>query len=283
MLADHGLAPRRDLGQNFVADPNTVRRIARLASVGPGDHVLEIGAGLGSLTLALAETGAEVVAVEVDRGVVPVLRAVVAGLGNVRVVESDAMRTDWAELLGSHHWVVVANLPYNVGTPLVCDLLDFVPQIDRFLVMVQREVAERFCAAPRTAAYGAVSVKVAYWATARIAGTVPASVFVPRPNVESALAEIVRRPVPATDADPSIMFGLVKTAFGQRRKMLRRSLAQPVPMAVFDAAGIDPQRRPEELDVEEWGRLANALADHQRATLTNDPDPSPTPDGTTAQ
>jgi 16S rRNA (adenine1518-N6/adenine1519-N6)-dimethyltransferase len=120
-------------------------------------------------------------------------------------------------------------------------------------------VAERFCAAPRTEAYGAVSVKVSYWATARLAGLVPASVFVPRPNVESALADITRRPAPATDARPDTMFGLIRTAFGQRRKMLRRSLAAVVPADVFETAGIDAQRRPEELDVDEWGRLAKAL------------------------
>lgn len=269
LLADHGLAPRRELGQNFVADPNTVRRISRLAAVGAGDHVVEIGAGLGSLTLALAETGATVVAIEVDRGIVPVLRETMAGHPNVTVVEADAMALDWAGLLGDRRWVVVANLPYNVGTPLVCDLLDHVPQIERLLVMVQREVAERFCATPRTPAYGAVSVKVSYWATARIAGTVPATVFVPRPNVESALAEIVRRPIPATDADPEQMFALVRTAFGQRRKMLRRSLAGVVPTEVFDAAGIDPRRRPEELDVVEWGHLANAAAEHRARSGTS--------------
>lgn len=261
LLSDHGLAPRRQLGQNFVADPNTVRRIARLAGVGPGDHVLEIGAGLGSLTLALAETGAEVVAVEVDRGIVPVLREVVADAANVTVVEADALRADWDALLASApSWVLVANLPYNVATPLVCDLLDGVPAIARMLVMVQREVAERFCATPRSEAYGAVSVKVAYWATSRVAGTVPASVFVPRPNVESALAEIVRRPAPATDADREVLFHLVRVAFGQRRKMLRRSLAAEVDPEVFAAAGIDPQRRPEELDVVEWGALTHAVA-----------------------
>jgi 16S rRNA (adenine1518-N6/adenine1519-N6)-dimethyltransferase len=264
LLADHGLAPRRDLGQNFVADPNTVRRIARLADVGPGDRVIEIGPGLGSLTLALAETGAEVVAVEVDRGIVPVLRAVVADHPNVTIIEADAMRLDWDVVLGGHTgWVLVANLPYNVATPLICDLLDDVPAIERMLVMVQREAAERFCAKPRTPAYGAVTVKIAYWATSKIAGTVPASVFVPRPNVESALAAITRRAEPATSADPAAMFALVRQAFGHRRKMLRRSLMGTVEPEVFVAAGIDSQRRPEELDVTEWGRLTEAqLAAH---------------------
>jgi len=261
LLARGGLAPRRDLGQNFVADANTVRRIARLAEIGPGSRVVEIGAGLGSLTLALAETGATVVAMEVDRGVVPLLREIVAPHDNVTVVEADAMTLDWAALLGAHDdWVLVANLPYNVATPLVCDLLDGVPAIARMLVMVQLEAAERFCAAPRSPQYGAVTVKVSYWATARIAGVVPASVFVPRPNVESALADIRRRPVPATDAPREQLFTLVRTAFQQRRKMLRRSLAGVVAADVFDAAGIDATRRPEELDVQEWGRLAAATA-----------------------
>ena len=264
LLARHGLAPRRDLGQNFVADPNTVRRIARLAGVGGGDHVVEIGAGLGSLTLALAETGATVQAIEIDRGVVPVLREVVAAHQNVTVVEADAMRLDWADMLaGSDRWTLVANLPYNIATPLVCDLLDGVPAIHHLLVMVQREVAERLCAPVRTSAYGAVSVKVAYWAEARVAGIVPATVFVPKPNVESALADITRRTDPAVDVPPERLFHLVRTAFMHRRKMLRRSLVDVVSPAVFEAAGIDAQRRPEELDVTEWGALTAALIAHE--------------------
>ena len=192
-----GRHPRRELGQNFVADPNTVRRIAQLAAVGEGDHVVEVGAGMGSLTLALAETGARVVAVEVDDHLVPVLEEIVADRANVRVVHGDAMQLDWGSLLaGAPRWTLVANLPYNIATPLVADLLDEVPAIDHMLVMVQREVAERLAANPGSSAYGAVSVKTAYWATARLAGTVPASVFVPRPNVESALVDIVRHDPP---------------------------------------------------------------------------------------
>ena len=256
LLADNGIRPSRALGQNFVADPNTVRRIARLASVGPGDRVVEIGAGLGSLTLALIETGASVTAVEIDRYLVPVLQSVVEPAG-ATVVEADAMRLDWSGLLaGSAEWVLVANLPYNVATPLVADLLDGVPAITRMLVMVQREVGERLAAAPGSAAYGAVSVKVAYWATASVVGRVPATVFVPAPKVESALVRIDRRTAPATDAPYDRLFELVRAGFAGRRKMLRRALAGLVPPAAFVAAGVRPEARAEELDVEAWGRLA---------------------------
>ncbi len=262
LLDSGGLAPRRDLGQNFVADPNTVRRIAQLARVGPGDHVVEVGAGLGSLTLALAETGADVVAIEVDAGVVPVLRSVLdgAGAGDVRVVHADAMDLDWDAVVDpdvAGGWTLVANLPYNVATPLVCDVLDDVPQVTRLLVMVQREVAERFAAKPRTSAYGAVSVKAAFWGTARVVGRVPASVFVPRPNVESALVEIVRHEPPDVDRDR--MFELVRAGFGQRRKMLRRSLSGLVAPGAFEAADVAPTARAEELDVDAWVRLTEAV------------------------
>ena len=259
LLTEHGLSPRRAFGQNFVVDPNTVRRIARLAGVGPDDHVVEIGAGLGSLTLALAETGARVRAVEVDRGIVPVLRSVVADLPRVDVVEADALTVDWADVLAeAPSWTLVANLPYNVATPMVADLLDGVPAITRLLVMVQHEVGERMVATPRTPAYGAVSVKVAYWATARIVGEVPPTVFHPRPKVTSALVEITRRDHPAVDVAPDELFALVRLGFSQRRKMLRGLLGGVVSAEAFAAAGVAPQARAEELDVQDWGRLARA-------------------------
>jgi 16S rRNA (adenine1518-N6/adenine1519-N6)-dimethyltransferase len=258
LLAAHGLAPSRALGQNFVADPNTVRRIARLAEVGEGDQVIEIGAGLGSLTLALVETGASITAVEIDQHLVPILSEQVAPLG-VRVIHGDALELDWAEVLGSDAtgWTLVANLPYNVATPLVLDLLDEVPAIERMLVMVQLEAGQRLAAHVGDPAYGIPSVKVAYWATAELVGRVPASVFVPRPRVESALVRIVRRPRPAVDADPDRLFTLVRAGFGQRRKMLRRSLAGLVDAEAFERAGIRPEARAEELSVEDWGRLAS--------------------------
>jgi 16S rRNA (adenine1518-N6/adenine1519-N6)-dimethyltransferase len=269
LLAEHDLSPSRARGQNFVVDPNTVRRVARLAEVGPGDRVVEIGAGLGSLTLALAETGASVTAIEVDRGLVPVLRGVVEPAG-VTVVEGDALRLDWGALLGGGDvpWVLVANLPYNVATPLIADLLDGVPAIARMLVMVQREVGERLAAGPGDEAYGAVSVKVAYWATARVVGRVPPTVFHPVPKVESALVRIDRRPEPAIgpEVDRGWLFRLVAAGFGQRRKMLRRSLADLVPPDAFAAAGVRPEARAEELSVLDWGKLA--------ACTSNGPRPS---------
>ena len=261
LLEANGLSPRRAFGQNFVVDPNIVRKIARLSGVGPGDHVVEIGAGLGSLTLALAETGAHVVAVEIDNGVVEVLREVVAGRDNVEVLHADAGELDWTELgAKSASWHVVANLPYNVATPLVADILDGVPFVRHMLVMVQREVAERFVAQPRTSAYGAVSVKVSYWSRARIVADVPATVFLPKPNVASALVEFHRRDEPAvSDVEPQELFSLVRTGFAQRRKMLRRSLAGLVSSEQFERAGVSSDCRPEELDVAAWGRLCREV------------------------
>ncbi|HUY22989.1 MAG TPA: 16S rRNA (adenine(1518)-N(6)/adenine(1519)-N(6))-dimethyltransferase RsmA [Acidimicrobiales bacterium] len=276
LLGTHGLRPSRALGQNFVVDANTVRRIARMSGVGPGARVVEIGAGLGALTLALADTGATVVAVELDRHLTPLLRAQVEPVG-ARVVEADALTLDWGALLAasepvgaeragpdglSASWTMVANLPYNVAVPVVLRVLDEAPTVASMLVMVQREVGERLAAAPGGKAYGAVSVKVAYHATARVVGRVPASVFVPRPKVESALVRIDRRPSVAVDpgtVPAARLFALVRAGFAHRRKMLRRALAGTVPAEVFAAAGIDPEARAESLSVEEWGRLAACL------------------------
>jgi len=260
LLDSHGLRPSRALGQNFVSDPNTVRRIARFADVGEGDRVVEIGAGLGSLTLALVETGARVTAVEVDKYVLPVLREIAEPVG-VEVVEADALAIDWGTVVApTERATVVANLPYNVGTTIVTRILDTAPQLDRMVVMVQKEVAERLAANVGDDAYGALSVKIRYHATAKLLGTVPPTVFVPQPEVHSALVEIRRLPEPAVDADPEVLFALVKAGFGQRRKMLRRSLAGLVDAEAFERAGIAPTARAEELDVVDWGRLVAAKA-----------------------
>jgi len=265
LLSTHNIRPSRALGQNFVVDPNTVRRVARLAGVGPGDRVVEIGPGLGALTLAIAETGAVVKAIEVDRHLLAALAEVLAVSpysGSVDVVHADAMKLDWNEVLGSKPgWVLVANLPYNIATPLIADLLDDVESVQRMLVMVQREVGERLAAGVGSPAYGAVSVKVSYWAEAKVVASVPASVFRPRPNIESVLVDIRRRRTPAVDpalAGRDEVFALVRAGFATRRKMLRNSLASLVEPAAFSAAGVDPEARAETLGVADWGRLACA-------------------------
>ena len=265
LLLANDLHPSRALGQNFVADGNTVRRIVRLAGIEPGARVVELGAGLGSLTLALVEAGAVVTAVEVDRRVLPVLKRLVEPLG-VTVVAADARTVDFDELLGpGPGWSLVANLPYNVAVPLVMRVLEEAPQVDSLLVMVQREVGERLAARARDEAYGAVSVKVAYWATATVVGRVSSSVFIPKPRVESVLVRLDRREVPAPSGDgppgpgsPEYdrLFAVVRGGFAHRRKMLRRSLGDLVSPEAFAGAGIAPTARAEELGLPEWERLA---------------------------
>ena len=266
LLLANDLRPSKALGQNFVADGNTVRRIARLSGVGPGSRVVEIGAGLGSLTLALAEVGASVTALEIDPQVLPVLRTQVEPFG-VRVVAADARTVDFTGLLGDEPgWSLVANLPYKVAVPLVVRVLEEAPQIASLLVMVQREVGERLAATAREEAFGAVSVKVAYWVTASVIGRVSASVFIPRPRVESVLVRLDRHPVggdgeggtlpgPGSDAYDRL-FAVVRGGFAHRRKMVRRSLEHLVDPRAFAAAGIDPTARAEELSLDAWKRLA---------------------------
>ena len=263
LLDRHGLAARRELGQNFVADPNTVRRIAELSQVGAGDLVVEIGPGLGSLTLALVETGATVVAVEVDRGLAAVAADV---LGNTAtVIEADALKLDWDSLIATHfdpssggavH--VVSNLPYNVGTTLVLDILADVTQVATLTVLVQAEVAERFAAGPGSKIYGIPSVMAALHSTAEVVASVPPSVFVPKPKVDSSVIRFVRRPDP-----PEVSHGelarVVKAAFGQRRKMLRRSLSGILTEEQIVDAGVDATLRAEQLGLDHWLRLARAL------------------------
>ncbi|HJO98786.1 MAG: 16S rRNA (adenine(1518)-N(6)/adenine(1519)-N(6))-dimethyltransferase RsmA [Acidimicrobiales bacterium] len=261
LLDRHGISPKRSLGQNFVVEPNTVRRIVELAEINSGDRVVEIGPGVGSLTLALLEEGARVTAVEIDDVLVGVLAEVTEGYSSdqVRIVHADAMGTDWNILLGDAPWVLVANLPYNISVPLICDLLDDVPAIGEMVVMVQREVADRLVAGPGDDAYGLPSVKVAYHAEARLLGRVPPSVFLPRPRVDSALVGLRRRSEPATDVDAEVLFGVVRAGFGQRRKMLRRSLKGLLGEAAIVESGVDPTARAEELGLDQWVALASRV------------------------
>lgn len=259
LLAEHGLEASRALGQNFMADANTVRKIVRLAAVGPGDRVVEVGAGLGSLTLGLLDAGAEVTAIEVDRHLVPVLRSVVEARG-ATVVEADALHLDWPALLGApdpvRPWLLVANLPYNIAASLVLLLLERAPAIARLLVLVQLEVGERLAAGPGTKAYGIPSVKLRWWADAAVVAKVAPSVFIPQPRVASALVDIRRHPPAGDDAERAAVFDLIEAGFNQRRKMLRRALAARVGPADLATAAIRPEARAEELTLADWRRLA---------------------------
>jgi 16S rRNA (adenine1518-N6/adenine1519-N6)-dimethyltransferase len=268
VLARHDLRPSRALGQHFLADPNSARRIVRLADVDAGDHVLEIGPGVGSLTLALAEAGALVTALELDRYLVPALEEVVAmdaPDAGVAVVQGDALTVDLDALLsGAGAWKLVANLPYNVATPLVARVLEAAPTVSSLLVMVQREVGERLAAPPGNKDYGAISVKVAYFGRARVVGAVPRTVFMPEPNVDSALVRVDRHPAPTVEVpSPDALFALVKAGFAQRRKMLRRALQPQLgerTTAVLEQAGVDPRARAEALDLDAWAAVARAAA-----------------------
>jgi len=276
LLDAHGLHPKRSLGQNFLVDPNTARRVVALAELPAGAPVLEIGPGLGSLTLALVDAGHDVVALELDDRLATVLRTVVADAGDeverrVRVEHGDAMTVDLAALLtpAPSPRACVSNLPYNVAVPVVVRLLEEADAVERILVMVQREVGERLAAGPGDAQYGAVSVKVAYFAEAQVVGLVPPTVFVPKPKVDSALVRLRRRaapPVSVPSADG--LFALVRAGFAQRRKMLRRSL---VPLlgdatpSVLEAAGVAPTARAEALGLDDWAAVARSAAEAEAA------------------
>ena len=277
LLRRHEVRPRRSLGQHFVIDPNTVMRIVRLAGVAPGERIVEIGAGCGALTVALADAGAAVLAVEIDGRLVGALAEVCADR-SVEVLQADATELDsWAPCLeGGDGWRLVANLPYNVATPLLLEVLDELPQVTAMLVMVQDEVAERLAATPGHPAYGLPSLKVACRARAEILGRVPPTVFWPRPRVSSALLAIHRLPEPAA-GNIEDLYGLARQAFGQRRKMLRSSLRGVVAAGDFAAAGVDPAARPGDLGVADWSRLAAAVAGPAVPTAGADGAPGITP------
>ncbi len=256
LLRRHGLAPAHRLGQHFLADANITRKIVSTAEVGPGSQVVEVGAGTGTLTVALASAGAHVVAYEIDGGLRPVLEEVTAGL-DVELRFEDAMRADLEKDLGEGDWSMVANLPYNVGTPLILDALRSAPRIATFVVMLQREVAQRLFASPGTANYGLPSVVAGLYARGSVAFSVPPQVFLPAPRVGSAVA-VLHRVDPAPDAERAIE--LASAAFGQRRKMLRKSLDEVFQdsISALAACGIDPTRRAEDLTPEDYLRLARA-------------------------
>jgi 16S rRNA (adenine1518-N6/adenine1519-N6)-dimethyltransferase len=252
------------LGQNFLVDPNLARAIAAEVGAGPGVRVLEIGAGFGSLTLALAATGADVLAVEFDRALLPALREVVGDLPGVNVMSADAMKLRWSEVLDDAGWRMCANLPYNIAVPVVMDLLDDAPSVELLVVTVQREVGERLAASAGEPAYGAVSVRVAYRATATISRTVPPQVFWPRPKVDSVVVRIERLPAPPVDVNPVKLHAVIDAGFAQRRKTMRNALQRiglspDEAVALLEESGLPPNVRAEELDLAAFAAIAERL------------------------
>ena len=260
------LRPSKQRGQNFVTDANTVRRIVIASSVAGDDVVLEVGPGLGSLTLGLLQAARRVIAIEIDDRLAAQLpRTVAARLparaDGLTVINADALRVDATP---EPPTAVVANLPYNVAVPVLLHLLATFDSWNRGLVMVQAEVADRLAAKPGSKTYGIPSAKVAWYATATRVGTVSPTVFWPVPNVESGLVAIARREQPETSATRAQVFAVVDAAFGQRRKMLRSALAQlagssTTASAAITAAGLDPQTRGEMLDIADFARIAEQL------------------------
>ncbi|MBB1253957.1 16S rRNA (adenine(1518)-N(6)/adenine(1519)-N(6))-dimethyltransferase RsmA [Streptomyces alkaliterrae] len=269
LAATLGVRPTKQRGQNFVIDANTVRRIVRTAEVQPDDVVLEVGPGLGSLTLALLEAAEAVTAVEIDDVLAAALPATVAArlpdrADRFRLVHSDALRV--TELPGPQPTALVANLPYNVAVPVLLHLLAVFPGIQRTLVMVQSEVADRLAAAPGSKVYGVPSVKANWYAEVKRAGAIGRNVFWPAPNVDSGLVSLVRREPPKTSAGREEVFAVVDAAFAQRRKTLRAALAGWAGSAAaaeeaLTAAGISPQARGEALTVTDFA----AIAEHRPA------------------
>jgi 16S rRNA (adenine1518-N6/adenine1519-N6)-dimethyltransferase len=257
LLDSRNVRPKKRYGQNFVVDPNTIRKVVDVADVHPGSHVLEIGAGVGSLTLGLAATEARVTAIEVDERLLPLLSESVTGRDNVQVVHGDVMKMDPAALSGD---AVVANLPYNLAASIVLKVLTEVPSVASLTVMAQREVGERLTAASGNKVYGQTSVLVAFHASTKVAARISRRAFYPVPDVDSVLVRIDRRPPP--DVDPQLFRDVVRAAFAQRRKTLRNALA---PMSddldrVFQDARVSPDARAESLDLSGYVALTEALA-----------------------
>ena len=262
------LRPTKQRGQNFVIDANTVRRIVRDSGVGADDVVLEVGPGLGSLTLALLDVAARVVAVEVDPVLAAALPATIEDRApgqadRFEVVAADALRV--TSIPGPPPTALVANLPYNVSVPVLLHLLELLPSLERGLVMVQSEVADRLAAQPGSKVYGIPSVKAAWFADVRRAGSIGRNVFWPAPNVDSGLVSWTRRDPPTTTVTRQQVFAVVDAAFAQRRKALRPALRQlagsaEASVSALAAAGVDPMTRGEQLRLADFVRIAEALA-----------------------
>ena len=267
ILKAFGLHMSKKLGQNFLIDAGIVQGIVDAAQIHPGDHVLEIGPGIGTLTQGLAEAGADVTAVELDKKLPAVLAETLKAYDRVRIVPGDILKVDIPALMGQEPFKVVANLPYYITTPILMTLLERRLPITMMVTMVQKEVAERMTARPGSRSYGALSVAVQYYTEPEIVLNVPPRSFIPAPEVDSVVIACRVRSVPAVKvSEEKLFFRVVRAAFGQRRKTLANALRggglpKEQVRAAMERAQMDPQRRGETLSLEEFGRLADAFAE----------------------
>ena len=267
ILKAFNLHATKKFGQNFLVDANIVRGIVDSAEAGPGDKILEIGPGIGTLTQGLAESGAEVIAVEIDKKLPAVLAETLKGYDNVTIVPGDILKVNIREIMGEGPFKVAANLPYYITTPILMALLEQHLPITHIVTMVQKEVAERMVAKPGSRIYGALSVAVQYYTEPHIAYDVPPRSFIPAPEVDSVVIACKVRETPAVAVkDEKVFFRVVKAAFGQRRKTIFNAMKgagfdKEQIAAAFEKAGIDAGRRGETFSLEEFGRLADALVD----------------------
>lgn len=262
-----GIHAKHKLGQNFLIRPDIVAAIAEAAELGPGIPVMEIGAGIGTLTQALAETGADVISFELDQGLERVLSHTLEHYPNIRIIYKDVLKADLKEILGNREWRCAANLPYYITTPILLSLIQSELPISLFVFMMQKEVADRILAIPGSKDYGALTLAVNFDCTAERVLDIPSSAFIPRPQVTSTVIKLRRRSRPAVDVkDRKLFFGLIRMGFGQRRKVFTNAMkAGGIPaewiQSILEKAGIDGKRRGEIFSIEEYGRLADAWYD----------------------
>lgn len=266
---------KHKLGQNFLIRPDVVRAIAEAAELAPGTPVMEIGPGIGTLTQALARTGAEVTAFEIDRSLEHVLAHTMEPYDNVRIIYEDVLKADLPAVLGERTWHAAANLPYYITTPILLYLIQSELPISVFVFMMQKEVAERILAEPGSKAYGALTIAVQYYCTVEPVMDIPPAAFIPRPQVTSTVLKLRRRETPAVAVkEEKLFFRLVKMGFGQRRKVFTNAMktggiSAELGAAMLEAAGIDGKRRGETFSMEEYARLADAWHDLKEKTAVS--------------
>ncbi len=273
----HGFRLSKSLGQNFLADKNTIERIMEGSLIGDEDLVIEIGPGIGVLTEAVAGRAKKVIAIEIDSRLIPILKETMAEFRNVEIINSDILKTDLIKLIddnpGYRGIKIIGNLPYYITTPIIMKILEDRVPADSITIMLQKEVADRIRANPSTKDYGALTVAVQYYCTVEVVAQVPREAFVPRPNVDSTVIRLdIRKDKPVNPIDEKLFFMIVKAAFGQRRKTLLNALSAPGWMQkheigeMLDGLGIDPSRRGETLSIAEFSRIADELWKRRRNT-----------------